>query len=38
MINVSSLQVYPPLEGTILMHEYMLAGWGMPIGRFSDAR
>lgn len=25
-------QVYPPAPGGILMHEYMLAGWGMPIG------
>lgn len=30
-----SLQVYPPPSGTILMHEYMLAGWGMPIGMLS---
>ncbi|CAG1989651.1 unnamed protein product [Fusarium graminearum] len=31
-----SWEVYPPLEGTILMHEYMLAGWGMPIGELFD--
>lgn len=29
------LQVYPPPSGTVLMHEYMLAGWGMPIGMLS---
>ena len=27
------IQVYPPTEGGVLMHEYMLAGWGMPIGK-----
>jgi hypothetical protein len=26
------VQVYPPSDGGVLMHEYMLAGWGMPIG------
>ncbi|KAJ4184046.1 hypothetical protein NW767_013389 [Fusarium falciforme] len=31
-----SWEVYPPPPGTILMHEYMLAGWGMPIGELFD--
>lgn len=26
------LQVYPPQNPEIFMHEYVLAGWGMPIG------
>lgn len=30
-----SWEVYPPPPGGILMHEYMLGGWGMPIGKFS---
>lgn len=32
--RLARLQVYPPPPGGILMHEYMLAGWGMPIGTF----
>ncbi|KAI9896093.1 hypothetical protein N3K66_008993 [Trichothecium roseum] len=31
-----SWEVYPPLPGGVLMHEYMLAGWGMPIGELFD--
>ncbi|VUC32450.1 unnamed protein product [Clonostachys rosea] len=31
-----SFEVYPPPPGGILMHEYMLAGWGMPIGEMFD--
>ncbi|KAH7357952.1 hypothetical protein B0T11DRAFT_319149 [Plectosphaerella cucumerina] len=31
-----SWEVYPPPPGGILMHEYMLAGWGMPIGEMFD--
>ncbi|KAH7240763.1 uncharacterized protein BKA55DRAFT_648869 [Fusarium redolens] len=31
-----SWEVYPPSEGGVLMHEYMLAGWGMPIGELFD--
>jgi hypothetical protein len=27
-----SFEVYPPPPGGIMMHEYILAGWGMPIG------
>lgn len=30
-----SWEVFPPPEGGILMHEYILAGWGMPIGMFA---
>lgn len=33
MIMVNMFQVYPPPPGGILMHEYMLGGWGMPIGK-----
>ncbi|KAF5627216.1 uncharacterized protein FTJAE_9301 [Fusarium tjaetaba] len=31
-----SWEVYPPSEGGVLMHEYMLAGWGTPIGELFD--
>ncbi|KAI1335077.1 hypothetical protein F5Y15DRAFT_399502 [Xylariaceae sp. FL0016] len=31
-----SWEVYPPPPGGIMMHEYMLAGWGMPIGEMFD--
>lgn len=26
-------QVYPPQSPDIFLHEYVLAGWGMPIGK-----
>jgi hypothetical protein len=28
-------QVYPPQSPDIFLHEYVLAGWGMPIGKLS---
>ncbi|KAI1844424.1 hypothetical protein JX266_009311 [Neoarthrinium moseri] len=31
-----SFEVYPPPPGRIMMHEYMLPGWGMPIGEMFD--
>lgn len=32
--NLTKFQVYPPKPGGIMMHEYILAGWGVPIGTF----
>lgn len=26
------VQVYPPQNPAVFLHEYVLAGWGMPIG------
>ncbi|KAL6865490.1 hypothetical protein ACO1O0_001584 [Amphichorda felina] len=31
-----SFEVFPTPPGGILMHEYMLAGWGMPVGELFD--
>ncbi|KAL0261448.1 hypothetical protein SLS55_002878 [Diplodia seriata] len=31
-----SWEVYPPKPGGIMMHEYILAGWGVPIGEMFD--
>ncbi|KAG9252398.1 uncharacterized protein F5Z01DRAFT_226586 [Emericellopsis atlantica] len=31
-----SFEVYPPQAGGVFLHEYMLAGWGMPIGELFD--
>ena len=32
-----SWEVYPP-QGDVFLHEYVLAGWGMPIGMFPVMR
>ncbi|KAF2018203.1 hypothetical protein BU24DRAFT_389955 [Aaosphaeria arxii CBS 175.79] len=29
-------EVYPPKDVKLLLHEYLLAGWGMPIGELFD--
>ncbi|KAH7125721.1 hypothetical protein B0J11DRAFT_529102 [Dendryphion nanum] len=29
-------EVYPPRDLSVLLHEYLLAGWGMPIGELFD--
>jgi hypothetical protein len=34
--GLTSLQVYPT-QGPVCMHEYLLAGWGVPIGKFESA-
>ncbi|EKG11826.1 Putative cyclase [Macrophomina phaseolina MS6] len=31
-----SWEVYPPRPGGIMMHEFILAGWGVPIGEMFD--
>ncbi|RAL09061.1 uncharacterized protein BO97DRAFT_427733 [Aspergillus homomorphus CBS 101889] len=31
-----SWEVYPPQSSDIFLHEYVLAGWGMPIGELFD--
>ncbi|KAF2178724.1 hypothetical protein K469DRAFT_598540 [Zopfia rhizophila CBS 207.26] len=31
-----SWEVYPPREGNLFLHEYIIAGWGMPIGEMFD--
>ncbi|PSN64006.1 hypothetical protein BS50DRAFT_95114 [Corynespora cassiicola Philippines] len=31
-----SWEVYPPRDPKIFLHEYVLAGWGMPIGEMFD--
>lgn len=31
-------QVYPPQSPDIFLHEYVLAGWGCPIGQLSDVK
>ncbi|KAJ6171930.1 hypothetical protein N7470_000997 [Penicillium chermesinum] len=31
-----SWEVYPPQSPDIFLHEYVLAGWGMPIGRLKQ--
>lgn len=31
-----SFEVWPPHPAGVLMHEYLLAGWGMPIGELFD--
>lgn len=31
---IDSFQVYPPQSPDIFLHEYVLAGWGMPIGKW----
>ena len=31
-----SWEVYPPRDPNFLMHTYLLAGWGMPIGEMFD--
>lgn len=30
------VQVYPPQSPDIFLHEYVLAGWGMPIGKLQE--
>jgi len=29
------LQVYPPQNPDLFLHEYVIAGWGMPIGKWN---
>ncbi|TPX22530.1 hypothetical protein DIZ76_014404 [Coccidioides immitis] len=31
-----SWEVYPPQDPELFLHEYLLAGWGMPIGELFD--
>lgn len=31
--QANTQQVYPPQNPEIFLHEYVLAGWGMPIGK-----
>jgi hypothetical protein len=31
-----SWEVYPPTDPQLFLHEYLLAGWGMPIGEMFD--
>ncbi|KAF2256334.1 hypothetical protein BU26DRAFT_472510 [Trematosphaeria pertusa] len=31
-----SWEVYPPKDSNLFLHEYLLAGWGMPIGEMFD--
>ena len=31
-----SWEVYPPKDPKLFLHEYLLAGWGMPIGEMFD--
>ncbi|ORY03941.1 hypothetical protein BCR34DRAFT_491956 [Clohesyomyces aquaticus] len=31
-----SWEVYPPRDPSLFLHEYLLAGWGMPIGEMFD--
>lgn len=30
------LKVYPPKNPNMFLHEYLLAGWGIPIGEMFD--
>jgi kynurenine formamidase len=34
--KLTSPQVYPPQSPDIFLHEYVLAGWGMPIGKLPE--
>lgn len=33
MADRRNQQVYPPQNPDVFLHEYVLAGWGMPIGK-----
>lgn len=35
-VTAKTPQVYPPQSPEIFLHEYVLAGWGCPIGQLSE--
>jgi hypothetical protein len=35
-MRLTDTQVYPPQSPDIFLHEYVLAGWGMPIGKSAE--